>query len=161
MKTMYENPWFRVEKEGVMHRIVNAAPFGVVIVTLNRLHGTVLVGRHPRFATGDAASLELPRGNARQGETPCDAAARELGEETGVVTDDLTFRDIGILHADTGLVCDEIHVVVVESPFSPNEAHDAEFTTLQWMKPDDVTARSSDALTLASLAKARLDLQKD
>lgn len=154
MKTVYSNPWFRVECEGTMHRVVNNAPFGVILVVEDE-RGLLLAGRHDRFATQSEGGLELPRGNAKPGETPGDAATRELREETGIEADAADMKDIGVIHADSGLVSDEAHVMVLEAsaPRTLADGHDDEFSSLTWMAPEGITSLSSDALTIAAIAK--------
>ncbi|MEU0936901.1 MULTISPECIES: NUDIX hydrolase [unclassified Embleya] len=79
--------------------------------------GVVVVARGPagialvptyRYPLG-AASLEFPRGGCEAGESPADAGARELREEAGLIA--ATTRDIGLLHAETGLIESAVHVV--------------------------------------------------
>jgi len=79
--------------------------------------GVVVVARGPagialvptyRYPLG-AASLEFPRGGCEPGESPEEAAVRELREEAGLIA--TATRDIGLLHAETGLIESGVHVV--------------------------------------------------
>lgn len=60
-----------------------------------------------RYPIG-AISMEFPRGSCGVGENMDDAAARELREETGFEAIELS--SVGVLHAETGLIEDEVHV---------------------------------------------------
>jgi 8-oxo-dGTP pyrophosphatase MutT (NUDIX family) len=90
--------------------------------------GVVVVARGPagialvptyRYPLG-AASLEFPRGGCEIGESPEEAAARELREEAGLIA--VTTRDIGLLHAETGLIESGVHVVSATVVAGPVEA---------------------------------------
>jgi len=81
------------------------AQTGVVVVPVGP-DGMALVPTY-RYPVG-AASLEFPRGGCEPGEPPEKAAARELWEEAGLEASSV--RDIGFLHADTGLIETGIHV---------------------------------------------------
>jgi ADP-ribose pyrophosphatase len=60
---------------------------GVMVVPVLPSGDLVFVKQH-RYVT-DTVSLEFPGGASDHGELPVAAAARELAEETGLVTDDL------------------------------------------------------------------------
>ncbi|MFI9774490.1 NUDIX hydrolase [Streptomyces sp. NPDC051956] len=81
------------------------AQTGVVVVPVGP-DGMALVPTY-RYPVG-AASLEFPRGGCEPGERPEDAAVRELWEEAGLAASSV--RDIGLLHADTGLIENGVHV---------------------------------------------------
>ncbi|GAA0557588.1 hypothetical protein GCM10010172_45730 [Paractinoplanes ferrugineus] len=70
------------------------------VVVLPRFGGDVVLLRHFRHSTRDW-HLELPRGDGTPGADPADDARRELREEIGA--DAATLRDLGAVHADTGL----------------------------------------------------------
>jgi len=70
----------------------------VLVVALTR-QGRLLLVRQYRPAV-DAVTLELPSGHVEPGETPEQAARKELLEETGHVAG--TFELLGALRPDTG-----------------------------------------------------------
>lgn len=83
---VFESPWTRLEALKVMgaeqpyYRLVE--PPGVICVVLSASGDFVMV-RQPRPAT-EGYTLEFPAGSIEDGETPEDAARREVLEETGM-----------------------------------------------------------------------------
>ena len=82
---VFATPWFQVlaapaPDGGQPHYVIQANDF-VVIVAVNR-QGRILLVRQFRPAAA-AVTLELPAGHVEPGETPEQAARRELLEETG------------------------------------------------------------------------------
>jgi ADP-ribose pyrophosphatase len=62
--------------------------------------GLVRVFRHPR----GAVALEMPKGFIDKGESPRQAAARELAEETGFAAGDADLLDLGSLWPVPGVI---------------------------------------------------------
>ena len=96
-KTVFATPWFQVQAApapggGQPHYVIQAPDF-VVIVAVTR-QDLILLVRQFRPAVG-AFTLELPAGSVDPGETPEQAARRELLEETGQEAD--TFKLLGTL----------------------------------------------------------------
>jgi len=88
-EAVFTSPWFQVLAEstpggGPPHYVIQGLDF-VVIVALTRQDQLLLV-RQFRRAAG-AITLELPAGHIDPGETPEQAARRELAEETGYEAD--------------------------------------------------------------------------
>jgi ADP-ribose pyrophosphatase YjhB (NUDIX family) len=88
-------------------------------------------------------SLEFPRGAGEACESPADAAARELSEETGFTP--VKTSVLGILHADTGLIADSTSVVL---------AHiDAARPGPSRLEPTEAIAGPPVALSVSSVAE--------
>lgn len=160
----YRNPWFRVEAQPgtTMHRVVPAEP-GVIIVPVRRVgdHDEVMVGLHGRYTLGGNGAWELPRGFMAHGETPVQAALRELHEETGIeASPDNATVFLDGLHADTGLIKDDITVVRIDvDEDDPQDGHDEEFKGLSWV--DTLVTGAGgfrDALSLAALLVTGVDI---
>ena len=88
-KTVLHTPWFEVESE-IIEQNINAkkepyyrikAPDSVVILAITNQNEIVLV-RQYRPAI-EKVTWELPAGCLNKGESPIEAAQRELAEETG------------------------------------------------------------------------------
>ena len=91
-KTVFTTPWFQVLAEpapggGQPHYVIQGLDFVVIVAVTPQ--GQILLVRQFRVAAG-AVTLELPAGHIDPGETPEQAARRELLEETGYAAD--TFK---------------------------------------------------------------------
>lgn len=90
-KTHYDNPWLRVDESQVTHPGGGEGIYGVVhfknraigVVPIDDDGFTWLVGQY-RFALS-SYEWEIPEGGCPHGESPLDAAKRELAEETGLI----------------------------------------------------------------------------
>ena len=88
-KSVFATPWFQIFAEqppggGQPHYVIQGQDF-VVIVAVTHQNRILLVRQYrPPVA---AVTLELPAGHVEAGETPKQAARRELLEETGHAAD--------------------------------------------------------------------------
>jgi ADP-ribose pyrophosphatase len=100
--SVFETPWFKVigksigDEAGLHYSITTLDYVHVFAVTKN---GKFPLVRQFRPAL-ETITLELPSGHVEIGETPEQAAKRELREETGFIADELIF--LGELSPDTG-----------------------------------------------------------
>ena len=84
-EVVFETPWFHISSKPAHgsrhpHYSIHAPDFVVVVATT--APGHLLLVRQFRPSV-EGATLELPSGHVDPGETPEQAARRELGEETG------------------------------------------------------------------------------
>jgi ADP-ribose pyrophosphatase len=98
----FSTPWFEIvakqfENDGAPHYSLRTKDY-VSVVALTCENRLVLV-RQFRPAVG-RMTLELPSGHVEDGESPEQAARRELLEETGQAAE--TFQFLGNLSPDTG-----------------------------------------------------------
>jgi ADP-ribose pyrophosphatase len=88
-RLVYENPWIKVREDQVIAPTGKPGIYGVVesrlavgVVAISDDNVIHLVGQH-RYPN-DVYSWEIPEGGGEQGESPLQAAQRELREETGL-----------------------------------------------------------------------------
>lgn len=101
-RSVFETPWFKligksIGDDAALHYSISTLDYvSVFAVTKN---GAFPLVRQFRPAI-EEFTLELPSGHVDQGETPEQAAKRELREETGFVANELIL--LGSLSPDTG-----------------------------------------------------------
>jgi ADP-ribose pyrophosphatase len=118
--SVFETPWFKLIGKSVgddtaLHYSISTLDYvSVFAVTKN---GTFPLVRQFRPAI-EEFTLELPSGHVDQGETPEQAARKELREETGFVANDLIL--LGSLSPDTGRLSNQLWCF-----FAPEVARDS------------------------------------
>ena len=86
------------------YTIVRMKPFACCVASIE---GRLAMVRQYRYAVG-SWQLELPAGGIEVGETPAEAALRELREETGLVADELL--SLGMVYPSAGSTDEECHM---------------------------------------------------
>ena len=139
---------------------------GVICVTVVERGGEdfYLIARHWRVAVEDWL-WEFPRGMGEQGENPQTTAIRELHEETGLRAQPDAVRQLHRLHADAGVLQDDVRVMeirlddVSSIPVldSVKQGGDWELEDLQWLRSADITnmirdGRLIDGPTIAAFS---------
>jgi len=134
----YSNPWIRVREDQVLNPSGGPGIYGVVEYK-NRAIGVIpvddggftwLVGQwrycHERY------EWEIPEGGCPAGESPVEAARRELLEETGIVAASITplLTGIQLSNSTTNEVCD----VFVATGLSFAEAQPEETEQLEVLR---------------------------
>jgi 8-oxo-dGTP pyrophosphatase MutT (NUDIX family) len=168
-RTLYDSEWVRLALVDVEipgegggrrfeHHVIRMPQpaSGVVVHDVER--GVLLLWRH-RFVT-DTWGWEIPAGRAEQGETPRQAAAREVLEETGWQPGPL--RELAIYHPNNGMSDMTFHLFLAQGatlvgpPTDPSESERIEWvpvpTVRDFVRGGDVR----DGLSLTALSMALL-----
>jgi 8-oxo-dGTP pyrophosphatase MutT (NUDIX family) len=123
-RKVYKNPWIRVREDEVVRPDGGDGIYGVVefepavaIVALTDDGDVYLVGQY-RYPT-QSYSWEVIEGYALTGESPTDAARRELREESGLLASDWT--ELGHIEISNS-VTDQIGFMFLARGLSQGEA---------------------------------------
>lgn len=146
--TMYHNPWIAVYDEEAEHEITGAHirysvvryhhPSVVVVVH----NGTkVLVEEIERYPVA-RLSLELPAGGMELGETPEQAAVREVLEETGITIRNA--KSVYQYHPSNGSSDQSVHIVVGEYCAGDIAVQTDELKNAYWMEADALRGKIAD-----------------
>lgn len=160
-KTIYENPWIKVEHRDVktpkgtdgIYGLVHFKNRAVGVVPLDDEMNTWLVGQY-RYAL-DKYSWEIPEGGAPLGESMIEGAKRELKEEVGITAKKWTkILDF----ATSNSVTDELGAsyIAQDLTFGETEHEDTEDITIKKLPFEEVVAmifrgEITDALTIMSI----------
>ena len=139
-RTVYDTQWIKVDLYDVKlpdgteieHHIVRAGKGGAGVVVHDPEKGVLLIWRHR--LTGNAWGWEIPGGRIDDGESPVQAAGREVLEETGWRPGKLT--PLFVSQPLVGLVDHEMHFFLAEGATwegpgaDPNEAADIAWVPL-------------------------------
>jgi 8-oxo-dGTP pyrophosphatase MutT (NUDIX family) len=86
VETLHENPWFVVRNRGGYFTTEYKRTQVIILPVVD--NNSIVMVRAKRPVIADT-TLELPAGDAKENETPVQAASRELAEETGLEINDL------------------------------------------------------------------------
>ena len=125
-RTIYRTPWLWVEEARVIRPDGSPGLFGLAhvvpgttVVALDDAHNVFLVKEY-KYAV-ERETIELISGGIDDGETPIQAARRELHEETGYVAGRLS--EIGVVAPFTTIVSGSIHMMLAQDlAYRPGEA---------------------------------------
>ena len=156
MKTLYENPWFRVVQDGRYHWIVedNAVNGAAVLAQIGDDYLLLRVKRRPH----SGVQLEIPRGYGNPGESSRACARRELEEETGYRISEEQLSLLGRLKPNSAILASavDIYLARIDPDTQPgprdNEAQEVERNKLPRQRQLQADGAIEDSFTLAALA---------
>jgi ADP-ribose pyrophosphatase len=112
-REVYRNPWIRVREDSVHLPDGSPALFGIVemkagssVLAINDRHEVYMI-REYKYAVR-RETLEVISGGIEPGESPLDAARRELKEEAGLEAAEWT--EMGVIDPFTTAVCSPNHL---------------------------------------------------
>jgi ADP-ribose pyrophosphatase len=124
-------------------------PPSVVLIPVDG--GELVLVRQTRPGSG-SRTLELPSGKMGEGETPLEAAARELAEECGLAAEELT--EVGTFWTAPAYSTELVHVFEASglSESGPAELDEDEDIELERLPLHHVLTELDDAASIAALA---------
>ena len=160
-RTVYDSDWVRVSLVDVEvpggrrfeHHVVRRTAEAAAVVVHDPGRGVLLLWRH-RFIT-DHWGWETPAGKVEPGETPEEAAAREVLEETGWRPGPL--RLLTSYDPTPGISDHRFHVFVADSathvgePSDPSESERVEWLPVAEVRRLVTAGEVSDGLALSAL----------
>ena len=157
MKTLYENPWFRVVQDGRFHWIVeNDSNNGAAVLAQIGDDDFLLLNimRRPHADV----QLEIPRGYGEPGESSLACACRELKEETGYQVNEDQLSLLGRIKPNSAILASSIDIFLarIDGRTRPaprdNEAREVERISLRRLRDLLSEGAIEDSFTLAALA---------
>ncbi|TDR69162.1 NUDIX hydrolase [Photobacterium lutimaris] len=156
MKTVYENPWFKVTKNGLFHYIEeNGSDNGAVIVIIEGESFVFVKVNRPAHSD---ELIEFPRGYANHDESSKECALRELLEETGYVIERGSIEKLGVVKPNTAILASTINVFLAHvSKEEQVQEHDSEVIEIiripiSEMKQKILSGLVVDGISLSALA---------
>lgn len=128
---------------GVSKREIINHPGAVAVIAITDDNKILVVEQYRKAL--ERSIIEIPAGKLEQGEEPIVTARRELEEETGYTTDDLTF--VQAFATSPGFADEVIHIYVAKNLKKleiPVELDEDEFVELMAVTIDDAEAMMVD-----------------
>lgn len=156
MKTLHENPWFRVLHEAPYYWVDEPkAANGAVIIALCEQQLVLVESIRPLHG---GLLLEAPRGYGEAGETSRDCACRELAEETGFHASPEQLLHLGQVRPNSAMLSSCVDVWLAQvSAVDQHSSHDDEVQSVRLLPlaellPLLASGAISDGFTLSAIA---------
>lgn len=152
-----------IQYENYIYSQVNGAADGAAVLVINKAKEILLI-QAVRPAVGEI-SWEIPRGTIDEGESPHEAASRELREETGFSLSPDKLFPLGYINPDTGVLNIKIHLFIHKTASFPHQMEykpdGFEVKNIKWVGLSNVAEAIrqniiTDSVTIAALGKAKL-----
>lgn len=166
-RVVYENPWITVREDQVIRPDGKPGIYSVVeipvsagVVALDPSNRIALVSQW-RYTLGKM-SLEIPTGGSEPGESPLEAARRELAEEAGLEAGEWT--PLGSIDNSNGSTTDVSHIflarVLAQLPGGQRRQGDEEIEVV-WLPFGEAVERVlageiTESVSVAGILKAHL-----
>ncbi len=157
MSIQYENPWFKVVREGRFHYVVeDRADNGAAVLAL--LDDKEFLLLRLKRAAHAGIQREIPRGYGEPGETSLACARRELAEETGYLIEESQLSLLGRLKPNSAILASTIDLYLAQVNSSDlTEQRDDEAEAVEHISVADMRqllrdGGIQDGFTLAALA---------
>jgi 8-oxo-dGTP pyrophosphatase MutT (NUDIX family) len=162
---VYRNAWLVLREDKVIRPDGAEGIYGVVELPLSC--GVVAISDDNQIAlvsqwryVHNKLSLEIPTGGSAEGETPLEAAKRELVEETGLTADSWTA--LGTVDNSNGVTTDVAHMFLARDLKSGASVPQGdEHIELHWMPFAEavrsvMTGGITESVSVAAILKAEL-----
>ena len=155
VETLHENPWFALRSRGGYFTTEYHAPQVAVLPVVNG--DSVLMVRVKRPVINDL-TLELPAGGVEKNESPVVAASRELGEEAGVIINDISrfvpMPPIAVSSTRVPNLSYVFQVDITEQEFINRRTHDHEIHSVERLAIRDLISMMKSGKIYVSLSLA-------
>lgn len=154
IEILLTTPYFKVIQRGKYYVVTEASDINGAVIVAEDKDGKIMLVKHYRPAI-QQFSIEFPRGGRDKDEPLSDTAARELLEETGFVSTDLTH--LGNIHSNTSMIQSEMAIYHAKNVQFATSEVDGEidshlFVTREELKQMVRRGEIKDSHTLSAIA---------
>lgn len=166
-RSVYRNPWVEVEVHDIVHptgadgeHVLIVTPAAVAVLVVDG--DDVVFTRQPRFGARREV-VEIVKGGADGGETPIDAARRELREELGLEAE--RWESLGEVYEIPSIIANPVSLFLAceltHVGAQPEEIERIEEVRMPLREALERarTGELSDAVTLAALLRYSTDIR--